>query len=158
MPHDAEALRFRITLLGTAWLFVGFQQTNQKFLQDLHPQVFQEYLDYLLGPNVLGLTSRGSDGTVVSAPAWSTLLSYEHEIRVQTCRLIHEGASFKDALLRAYTDPVVKERAFTTPLAFSFMEGARKRSSDYAFPPSVPDAWAKRDNSKGKGKGKKGKD
>jgi len=157
MPSDPETLRFRINLLGTAWCFIGFQQTNQKYLQGLHPQVFQEYLDYLLGPNVLGLVARSADGSVLSGPAWPAVLAYEQEIRVQTYRLIHLGDTLADALRKAWQDPVVKERSFTTPLAFAMVDSSRKRSADTAFPPPPPGNWT-RPEPKGKGKGKdKGK-
>ena len=67
------------------------------------------------------------------------MLPYEIEIRAQAYRLVHKGRSLKDALKEAWNDPILKERNFTTPLAFSFLEGSRKRSADTAFRPTGPD-------------------
>ena len=153
LPMDPEALRFRITLMGTSWIFTSYQQTNREFLKGLHPQVFQEYLDYLLGKNVYGLAARAAGGAVYGGPPWEAILCYEYEIRVNAYRLVHKGMTLKDALKKSYEDPVVKERSFTTPLAFGVIEYARKRpGSDFI----QEQEFKKGKQDKGNGKGKKG--
>ena len=58
MPTNSEELRARLGVLGTAWMFAAFQQTNCNYLVNLTPQLWQEYLDYLLGDHVALLCSR----------------------------------------------------------------------------------------------------
>ena len=38
LPRDTEEFRKRITLLGTAWLFVSYQQTHKRYLSGLTPR------------------------------------------------------------------------------------------------------------------------
>ena len=48
-------------------------------------------------------------------------MNYEYEIRVKAYRMMQEGVAFKEALVAGYQDSVVKERCFTTPLAWEAM-------------------------------------
>ena len=150
-PRDPEELRARVALLGRAWAMVGLLQPNSKILQDTSPQTWTAYLDYLLGPHVYKLNARDEYGSVVAAPPWSLILSYEHEIRRKMVKLMGEGVPLATALKRAWTDPVVKERYFTTPLALGAT--ARKRSAKEAFG-TDHDEPSGRGPKGGKGKGK----
>ena len=151
-PKDAEELRARISLLGRAWCFVAFQQPNCKWLKDLCPQDFQEYLDYLLGPYVHKLAARDEQGNQTAAPPWNLLLSYELEIRRRAMVLVGEGLDFRAALKAAYRDPVVKERHFTTPLATAAtLRGAKRQWSD------VGGGGSGGSGNGGKGRGKGGR-
>ena len=87
MPTNSEELRSRITVLGTAWMFAGFQQTSCRYLAGLSPQLWQEYLDYLLGDYVHLLAARDEHGQAVGQPSWQLVLSYELEIRREALRL-----------------------------------------------------------------------
>jgi len=108
----------------------------------------------------MGLVAKGANGMTFGGPTWETILAYDLEIRANAYKWVTMGMSLKDALRKAWLDPVIKERNFTTPLAFSFLEGgSRKRSWDTAL---SEDTWGggaeKQDKGgKGKGKGKKGK-
>ena len=117
LPADTEALRHRIVLLGTAWMFVASHQTNRSSLMGLTPQLFQEYLQYLLGDFVLGMILRDGRGYMINSPAWDLLITYEFSIRAKATNLMRKGASLKDALRQSWECPVTKERYFTTPLA-----------------------------------------
>ena len=117
LPRDPEELRKRIALLGTTWIFMSFQQTHKFYFKGLTPQVFNEYLEYLLGDFVLKLTAHGASGARISAPAWALLLSYEHALRKKAVTLIKKnGITIKAAFKAAMEDPVTKERHFTMPL------------------------------------------
>ena len=153
LPSGSEELRTRIVLLGTAWQFVAFQHTHREYLKKLTPQVFQEYLDYLLGEFVWGLHAKDGRGNSFGAPSWHLVIAYEHAIRVKAVTLVKKGHLFKDALRMAWEDSVTKERNFTTPLG---LEGAgqRKRRFDddgRDQPTNQPNRKHKTD-SKGKGK------
>ena len=157
LPKDPEDLRKRVTVLGTAWMFVGFQQTHKTYLKGLTPQCFTEYLTYLLGEHVLGLGAKDSAGNLMAYPPWSLVLSYEHALRTKAISLVKKGAALKDALKSACEDPLTKERNFTTPLC---LESSRKRSADpsassssYQPPAKVANKGRPKGSGKGSGKG-----
>ena len=166
LPRNPEELRERINLMGTAWMMIAFQQTHRKFLQGITPQVFQEYLSYLLGKHVLGLTAKTELGVDFNAPSWGLVISYEHSIRSKCMQLIRKkNLSFKDALKEAWEDPVTRDRNFTTPLA---LEPKRKPYSEAVPPPpraysqgsqngQPPKRQRRAENKGGKSKGKGGK-
>ena len=80
-PNNPEQLRKRICLMGTCLMMLGMRHTNSKELQGLSPQVFQAYLNYLLGDYVWMLVAKDPEGRTVSCPSWLQLLSYEYQIR-----------------------------------------------------------------------------
>ena len=167
LPETPEQLRYRLTLLGTAWQFIATKNTNQEFLKDLFPSLWQDYLHYLLGPHVYGLTAKGAQGQVVATPPWALILQYDQEIRRLAMKRVREGASsLMDALPYAWRDSVCKERNFATPLALSTSVGRQdppgerheqgdKRDSRGDKSPKGKSGGKKGD--KGTGKGKKNK-
>ena len=148
LPRDTEEFRMRITLLGTAWLFISYQQTHKPYFVGLTPQVFTEYLSYLLGEFVLGLCAKDAGGRSFALPPWPLIIAYEHAIRSKAMTLIRKGSSFKGALKLAWEDPVVKERHFTTPLCLE--TAGRKRPADTPASEYRPEPTK---HSKGGGKG-----
>ena len=88
LPRDPEEFRRRITVLGTAWLFVSYQQTHKYYLKGLTPQTFTEYLSYLLGEYVMGLSAKDAAGNAMAYPPWSLVISYEHAIRSKAISLV----------------------------------------------------------------------
>ena len=138
LPKDPEELRKRVTVLGTAWMFVGFQQTHKAYLKGLTPQCFTEYLTYLLGEHVLGLGAKDSAGNLMAYPPWSLVLSYEHALRTKAISLVKKGAMLKDALKSACEDPLTKERNFTTPFCLGTN---RKRTADFSAPSHPPSGY-----------------
>ena len=161
LPRDPEELRARIGLLGRAWAFVAFAQPNCKYLQGNTPQIWNEYLDYLLGPHCYKLYARDAYGSISSTPPWNLVLSYELEVRRKMVEIMARGVTIDQALDQARKDPIVKERHFVTPLAIGATTG--KRSAPSYDPVLAGAPMAKKPKgpkvSKGKGKGKgKGKE
>ena len=150
LPKDTEELRARIALLGTAWVFTSFQQTDNKILANLTPFVFNSYVEYLLGEHVWGLAARTADGTAFAGPRWTLLLSYEHEIRSHAYSLVcNDGKSLEVALKLAWEDEIIKGRYFLTPLMLQPV----KRSYDQPSGGSQM-KFPRQEKSKAKGKGK----
>ena len=149
LPRDPEEFRRRITVLGSAWMFVAYQQTHKLYLKGLSPQTFTEYLSYLLGEHVMGLCAKDSAGNSTAYPPWALVISYEHAIRNKAISLVKKGALLKDALKQAWEDPVTKERYFTTPLC---LEANRKRPAE-TYAEGHRHESAPRHNQKGGGKG-----
>ena len=62
LPKTPEELRKRLALLGTTLMFAGYQQVHKSYLRGLTPQVFVDYVEYLLGDYVWKLAARGVGG------------------------------------------------------------------------------------------------
>ena len=157
LPKDPEEFRRRITVLGTAWMFVSFQQTHKTYLKGLTPQTFTEYLSYMLGEYVMGLCAKDTAGNPLAYPPWPLVISYEHAIRCKAISLVKKGALLTDALKQAWEDPLTKERNFTTPLC---LETNRKRTADFSAPshqpsgyPEPPTKYTQKGGGKSSGKG-----
>ena len=58
LPKGPEELRKRLALLGNSLIYAGYQQVHKVYLKHLNPQVFVEYVEYLLGDFVWKLASR----------------------------------------------------------------------------------------------------
>ena len=155
-PNNPEQLRKRICLMGTGLMMLGMRHTNRKELQGLSPQVFQAYLNYLLGDYVWMLVAKDPEGHTVSCPSWLQLLSYEYQIRKKTYAMMQAGkGSFAECLPAAWNDPIVKERFFTTPLAYAAAAtGIHSQGNAFAQAGLVADAEAAA-TPPGKGRGKK---
>ena len=158
LPKGPEDLRKRLALLGTTLLFAGYQQVHKSYLKGLTPQVFVDYVEYLLGDYVWKLASRGVGGAIVSSPSWALLLSYEHAIRKKMVLLVNKGQTVKESLKLAMEDPVTKERFFTTPLCVEAVSGKRPAPSDWGYAEGAASSQGQPSKgSKGSGKGAKGK-
>ena len=119
-PAGPEALRRRLTLLGTGLMMMAMRHSNRPEIQGLVPQQFQSYLAYLLGDFCWNLVARSQAGEAVAHPAWGRVLSYEMAIRKKAWQLVQrDSLPFGEALKAAYSDPLTKERHFTTPLALT---------------------------------------
>jgi hypothetical protein len=163
LPSDTEMLRHRIILLGTAWMFTSSHQTSRGSLAGITPQLFQQYLQYLLGEFVLGMINKGPAGNIIHSPAWHLLISYEYAVRAKAIQLMRRGASFRDALKQGWECPMTRERHFSTPLA---MDTVSRRPEPLVQhrpqPPQPPSAKRAKTlaltngDGKGKGSGKKG--
>ena len=68
LPKGPEELRKRLALLGTTLIYAGYQQVHKSYLKGLNPQVFVEYVEYLLRDHVWKLASRGAGGGLCFVP------------------------------------------------------------------------------------------
>jgi len=145
LPKTPEELRKRLALLGTALIFASMQQKHKTYLRGLSPQVFVEYVEYLLGEHVWGLAAKGAGQVFLSGPSWPLLISYEQAIRKKMTELVKKkGLTIKEALKSAWEDPITKERFFTTPLCLEAVGTKRP----------APTEWATQETGKGKNGGK----
>ena len=156
-PKNAEQLRKRIKILSMGLMFLGLRHSNRAFLQDLNPQIFEDYVCYLLSEHCFLMTGKSAEGFSISGPSWAQLLLYEFQVRKRAWQLVqNENQKFRDALKAAYRDPVVKERFLTTPVALT-SSAQPKRSWDSSGSTAEQPATGKRAkaNKKG-GRGKGG--
>ena len=151
LPSTPEELRSRLIVWGVGLQMIALKHSNLVYLQGLTPQDVQDYLSYLLGEHVYGLTGKSSRGETVSAPSWPQLLIYESQIRKCMYGLmVDDGISAPEALKSAYRDPVVKERHFTTPIALSAT--SKQPFDSYGGGQGL----RQKSGGKGRGKGRKG--
>ena len=150
-PTNPEQLRKRLTLMGTGLMMLGLRHPNRQYLQNLNPQIFQSYLDYLLGDYVWNLTGKSAEGYTVAGASWEQLLVYEHKMRKVAWQAVSTGkGEFGKCLVDATKDAVTKERFFTTPIALS---AASKHHQPVQHPSSSAPRPSTGKGGKGNGKG-----
>ena len=154
-PKNAEQLRKRLKVLSLGLMFLGLRHSNRAVLQGLNPQLFEDYVTYLLGEHCYALQGKTAEGYVINGPSWNQLLVYEYQVRRKAWHLVqHDGTPFKEALKAAWKDPVVKERYLTTPVALSAATPSGKR----VWEGTTGDADSgKKAKGTGRGRGKGGK-
>ena len=115
-------------------MMAGFVHSNRAWLKGLTPQLFTEYVDYLLGRDVFGLEIENAHGNVIAGPSWQQLLKYEYAIRKETMRLVGScSVPLAQALRDSWKNPSLKEVNFTTPTSLTIAassSGAKKRGLD----------------------------
>jgi hypothetical protein len=164
-PANPESLRKRVKLVGYTLIMLGLKHTNRSFLQNLTPQLFEEFLSYILGEHVYGLTGKSSEGYTISSPSWGQILIYEYQIRKKAFERVHAlGENFAEALKKSWSDPVIKERYLTTPMALASISvrkpaavqsvGGNARQGPYGK--GSKKGGSKGGKGRGKGKGKRG--
>ena len=149
LPQSSEELRIKLRLEGNTWLFLGTKFTSKTWLQNLSPNTWSRYADFLLGEKCYNLVipSVTASSTTPVKPPWSVILHYELQLRKRAFQLVREnGTRIDDALTEAMKDAELKEVHFTSPLA---LMGPQKRRQDIEQPNGGK--WQK-----GQGKGKKG--
>ena len=60
-PKNSEALRRRIKILGLGLMFLGLRHSNRSYLPGMTPQLFEDYLSYLLSDLRALLLPAGKD-------------------------------------------------------------------------------------------------
>ena len=154
-PKNPEQLRRRLKILGTGLMMLGLRHSNKPFLQNITPQLLEDYLTYLLSDQCFYLQGKSAEGFVISGPSWSQLLIYEYQVRRRAWHEVQDnGTEFGKALREAWRDPSTRERYLITPIALS-SAGGGKRPWDGGGGSDAP-KWPKGGSGKGTGKGGKG--
>ena len=130
LPQNTEHLRAKYKIESNAWMMLAAKFRQKSWLADFHPQVFDKFVEYLLGPKVYLINvprTDGSDGLVPLHPSWSIILRYEHELRKAAFKLVkEESETLATAMSIVVRDSELKEIYFTTPIALS----SRKHKSE----------------------------
>ena len=117
-PANPEELRKRLNMM------IALQHTNREEIQGFVPTFVYVYTNYLLGEHVWQMVARDNDGNTIATPHWNLVLQYEQAIRKKAYSEMQEtGTRLHICIKQAWLDPLVKERAFTTPLALSTAAG-----------------------------------
>jgi hypothetical protein len=155
LPANAEQLRRRLTVMGTAWFFVASNNTSRGYLKGLEMHLWTEYANHLLGKFVLGMLG-GEDGAATSPGDWTIILNYDQEVRRDMISRMQKGTPISPALREAMSCPVVKDRYLVTPLQQRTL--GRKRPNDNAWQPPTRKPKGGKEKGAGKGQEKGGKD
>eukprot|EP00435_Cladocopium_sp_Y103_P022226 s207_g5.t1 len=160
-PQSSEELRHRLRVLAHAYIMTGMKYPQKQIFQDLDPQDFTQFADYLLGDQVMNLRSEDEHGTVVSTPTLKLVLSYEHQVRKEMVKKMNAGTAIKKALEESRKDVGIKERFLLTPMSLNAVTAMRPRERRSRTPIRMPrfsDADKKGKGGRAKGKGKQGKE
>ena len=150
LPAGPEELRRRLNIMRNVYLMLKLKFPGRSDLQDLTPELFERYKEYLLGDYVYNLQARDSSDNVVHTPPWQLVLAYEQAVRKQAFHyMVLDSLSIAAAWEKAWKDPVTKERHFSTPLSLY----SKRKPADPGMP--TRDTWVPRGSGKGQ-KGQKG--
>ena len=165
LPSNSEELRTRLRTWGLAFAYAAARHPQREWLADATPQVVMAYVDYLLGEDVIYMSSGGVQPTIAG------VIDYDTAVRRRQAKLVNDGLSFGAALRQAWREPELRERHFVTPLLVRIAgAGGKQITNDRPDkprqpPPTKPNAqpsddppYQKTKGGKGaKGKGKDGK-
>jgi hypothetical protein len=154
-PKNPEELRRRLKLLGTGVMMLALRHTTKAFLQNVTPQLMEDYLTYLLSDQCFYLQGKSAEGFNICGPSWAQLLIYEFQVRRKAWQEVQESSTqWAKALRTAWKDPGTRERFLITPLALAG-SGSKRNWSDSGSGIGVQ-KWQKGDSGAGAGKGGKG--
>ena len=128
-PSGVEDLRKRLRTWSASWMYASLKVPSNDQLAGMTPQLFYDYVEYLLGADVYGLSAHDPSGALVTRPPFSLLLEYEHYVRRLLAKLLNEGVRFVDALPRAYMDADTRQRRFLTPMQLGALAAATRNRS-----------------------------
>ncbi len=168
LPGNSGELRAKLKLEGNTMIMLGAKFRNRAWFQDLVPNDFTRYADWLLGEKVYGLQvpKAATEGTRPLNPPWATLLRFEHQVRKEAYKqAIRQNRSIQVTLREACMNAELKEVHFLSPvaLALTTSDGLDGGRSATLGPADDGENWTpikfpkKTHQPKGKGKGKQGR-
>ena len=179
MPSNTEELRVKYALMDVHWRMMALRHDGRSFAVGLKLGTWDHHLKYLMGKKVYQLRGKDQHGKEVVAPSWTTMLTYEYEMRKYAMKkLNYTTLSLPQALEEARDNAELRLLHFLTPLALggnthsgselsssasSYLQesGASKRRKKEQpqlpqQPWTQPPYWSKGEGKKGKGQGAKG--
>ena len=150
-PKTPEELRKLYRIMWTAWTVVRLKHPEQRALQSIGREVFEELLDYILGERCW---ERNAAGKSIS---WDGLLTYEAQIRMEAARFVNRGkGSLAEGIRASWKDANLRTECYVEAVAMSGEKRARspqvddrRRETAEVSPPAK-----RKQKGKGKGKGK----
>jgi hypothetical protein len=161
LPASTEEYRRVMRVEMNAWLCMAARYKSKSWLHGLTAAPFNKFVDFILGEKVYNIQvpSLHGEGSQRVKPDWSIVLSFEHKLRKEACKMVvRDGISLADALHRVIHDPELKETFFTTPVALrASMSQHSEGFQQNKFQRFNSKGGGKFQPQKGKGKGSKGK-
>ena len=163
LPSNSEELRAKLKLEGNTLIMLGAKFRNRAWFQDLTPNDFNRYADWLLGEKIYGLQvpKAANEGLRPLNPPWAVLLRFEHQVRKGAYKqAIRQNRSIHLTLAEAQTNAELKEVHFLSPAALSLTstETVEVAKDGIVGPGGDEDKGSpNKFRKKGKGKGKAGR-
>ena len=104
----------------------SYIHTNRAIFADLTDDVFDRYVEHMLGRFVMGLVVDGPVGTPATGDTWVAILEYDLEIRKEVLRT--QGLKNGNSNEGGWQDVEVKMKYFMDPV----LVGKRTRTDDEA--------------------------
>lgn len=166
LPGNSEELRAKLKLEGNTLIMLGAKFRNRAWFQNLVPNDFTRYADWLLGEKVYGLQvpKAAAEGMRPLNPPWATLLRFEHQVRKEAYKqAIRRNRSIQLTLREACVNAELKEVHFLSPVGLSLTttEMGDGGKSATVGPADENDTWIPnkvlKKGHQPKGKGKQGR-
>ena len=140
-PKTPEELRKVYRVMWTAWTVVRLKHPDQRALQGIGRDVYEELLDYILGERCW---ERSAAGRSIS---WDGLLTYETQIRREAAKFVNRGkGSLAEGLRASLKDANLRTEYYIEAVAMAGVKRGRTPRRD-----GLPKNKGRR---KGKGRGK----
>ena len=117
MPKTSELYRLRLRTQAYAYNYLKMRFSNVPALASITPQRFQEFQEYLFGPDVWGMCTRDENGRVSSTPTILQVQNYEREIRKDVAKRMNNGQDWWSATQDATACPRLLQIHFLSPVA-----------------------------------------
>ena len=105
----------------------SYIHTNRAFFADLTDDVFDRYVEHMLGRFVMGLVVDGPVGTPATGDTWVAILEYDLEIRKEALGKVQKGLKLATSMKEAWQDVEVKTKYFTDPALMSKLKKDGRR-------------------------------
>ena len=122
-PTCPESLRNRLKALAVNWMMVQARFPSNPKLATATLELFNRYVEYLIGPHVWGMVSMGLDGRPVSSPCIEHVLGYDQALRKYAADAMNAGWDVKTAFEKALADHDTRQLFFTSPVAIDAGSG-----------------------------------
>ena len=154
-PKSPEELRKSYRVMWTAWTVVRLKHPEQRALQGIGREPFEELLDYILGERCW---ERSAVGKSIS---WEGLLAYEIQMRREAAKFVNRGrGSLAEGIRASIKDANLRTECYIEAVAMAGVKRARSPHIDNRRRDAVDDGQGikqKQQRKKGKGKGSKGR-
>ena len=140
-PSCPESLRNRLKVLSVCWMMVQSRYPSNPKIATATLQLFDRYVEYLIGSRVWGMVSVGLDNRPISSPCCEHVLGYDQAMRRFAADAMNAGWDVKTAFEKALGDADTRQLNFTTPVA---VDAGTKKCTDLSAPglmerfPSMP--------------------
>ena len=126
MPHDTEGVRHRLALHKSAVEFIKIRHPHNKIWKTADSEMWEDHVNYVLGPEIYGYTIKNDKGVVVKTPTLDLVMKFEEALRIKATIFMNEGGShnggvpqdIKAAMEAARKDNNLLQKEFLQKLMF----------------------------------------
>jgi len=119
VPRSPEEYRHRIRLMRTMWSYLKLKGIAPQLLTTYDGAIWDEFVEFVLGPQGWALQSMDANGQVVAAPSWKGILHWEHELRKEAVKRMNHGTGFEESVRAAMKDTELRMRYLLQPIALT---------------------------------------